>query len=319
MKKLFIFILLTIILGATAMGYWINGNNAINAKDSSQKLFVIEKGSSIREIGNKLKREGLIRDPVVFFIYIKINNQDRNIQAGDYRLSPSMSLKTIVDELNHGTLDRWVTLPEGIRAEEMADIFKENLPTFDNSWRAKLNENEGYLFPDTYLIPKDADVAMVISIMKNNFEKKIQGLGLKAADPRLARIITIASLIEREARLAEDMPLVSSVINNRLGLGMKLDIDATIQYALGYQEDEKRWWKKALTREDLRFNTPYNTYLNAGLPPSPISNPGLAAIKAAMNPIDTDYLYYVSDGKGKIHPAKTLQEHNANIKKYISS
>ncbi len=319
MKKLSTVIILIAILSVGIVGYWTRGNQPADAKDKSQKLFVIQKGASVREVGSSLRKEGLIRDPVVFFIYVKLYRQDKKIQAGDYRLSPSMSLATVIDTLNHGTLDRWVTFPEGVRAEEMADILKVNLPTFKDSWRQKLNENEGYLFPDTYLIPKDADVDMAISTMRNNFNRKIKEIGLNSDDPRLAGIIIVASLIEREAKHAEDMPLVSSVIHNRLDIGMKLDIDATVQYSLGYQEEEGRWWKKSLTREDLKFNTSYNTYLNAGLPPGPISNPGLAAIEASLRPADTNYLYYVSDKNGNNHYAKTIQEHNANIKKYLEN
>lgn len=317
MRKLLIVLVLAAVFGLSAFAYWRYGNQPANAQDESQKIFVIDKGASIREIGNSLKKEGLIRDPVVFFIYIKLYGQDKNIQAGDYRLSSSMTLRKIVDELNHGTLDRWVTIPEGVRAEEIADILAQNLLSFDESWRAKLNENEGYLFPDTYLIPKDADIELVISILKSNFDKKIKKEGLDRDGQRLNRAVIIASLIEREAKLEADRPLVSSVINNRLRIGMKLDIDATVQYALGYQEEERRWWKKNLTREDLRLDSTYNTYINNDLPPAPISNPGIKAMLAALKPAATDYLYYISDATGKNHYAKTLQEHQANIRKFL--
>src|SRR5687767_5322565 len=145
-----------------------------------------------------------------------------------------MNLTKLIENLNHGVLDHWTTIPEGVRAEEIADIFAKDLPTFDESWRAKLNDEEGYLFPDTYLIQKDADVDTVISLMKNNFNKRVESIGLSPDDSNLVRIVTVASLIEREAKHSEDMPVVASVIYNRLGIGMKLDIDATIQYALGY-------------------------------------------------------------------------------------
>ena len=114
-----------------------------------------------------------------------------------------------------------------------------------------------------------------------------------------------------------DRPVVAGILLNRLNAGIALQIDATVQYALGYQLEEKDWWKKALTNEDLQVNSPFNTYRHPGLPPKPISNPGLSAIKAAFNPTDTNYLYYVSDKKGHLHYAKTLEEHNANITKYL--
>ena len=316
-KKISVAFVLVAVIILGAFIYWTSANLPANSSDHSNKIFVINKGEAIRQIGNNLKAQGLIRDPVAFFVYIKLNHQDKNIQAGDYRLSPSMSLARVIDTINHGTLDVWVTIPEGIRAEEIADIFEKNLPSYKSSWRDKLDAQEGYLFPDTYLIPRDAEVDMVIAMMKNNFSRRIESVHLSLADARIARVITIASLIEREAKLTEDIPIVSSVIQNRLTLGMKLDVDATIQYALGYQVGEKRWWKKELSKDDIALNSPYNSYRNAGLPPTPIGNPGLNAIRAALNPANTDYLYYVSDKKGKIPPATTIQEHNANIKKYL--
>src|SRR3989338_3663258 len=228
MRKLIVVFVLTIIIVLSSFGYWQYGNQAVNPQDKTNKIFVIEKGASIREIGNKLRKEGLLRDPVVFFLYIKLYGQDRKIQAGDYRLSPSMSLKEIVDALNHGTLDRWVTFPEGIRAHEIADLLKENIPSYRESWRERLNENEGYLFPDTYLVPKDADVEMVIAMMKNNFFKKINMVGSELNDPQLQkRVLIIASLIEREAITDEEKPIISGIIDKRLKMGMALQVDAT--------------------------------------------------------------------------------------------
>lgn len=318
MKRFVVALVVLVVLFLTLYIYWTIGNLPPSAFDKSQKIFVIQKGASIREIGNSLAREGLIRDPVVFFVYIKLYGQDRKIQAGDYRLSPSMNLAKIIDELNRGTLDRWITIPEGYRAEEIADILQKNIPSYEDLWRDTLNENEGYLFPDTYLVPRDADIAMVVSIMRNNFNSKIQELGLTINDPGITKTITIASLIEREAQTIEEKPLIAGVIKNRLDIGMKLDIDATIQYALGFQKDENRWWKKGLTTDDLALISPYNTYRNAGLPPTPIANPGIEAIKAALNPADHNYFYYLH-ANGKIYPARTIEEHNANIKKYLEN
>ncbi len=317
MKKISILLVITVVAAISALLYWTNGITAVNRSETSKKIFVITPGEPIREIGSNLKKQGLIRDAVVFFIYLKLHNQDKSIQAGDYRLSPSMNLAKLVDNLNHGTLDHWATIPEGLRAQEIADILKKDLPSFDDSWREKLDAQEGYLFPDTYLIPKGADADTIISMMRNNFNRKIASTGLTSESPNLGETIIIASLIEREAKHAEDMGIVSSVIHNRLDIGMKLDIDATIQYALGYQPGEARWWKRSLTNYDISLNSPYNTYRNAGLPPTPISNPGINSINAALHPAGTNYLYYVNDKNGKIHGARTIEEHNANIQKYL--
>lgn len=317
MRKLTAFLVIVLVALGFVYVWWGNGMSAVNKFDKEKKIFVIKKQETVREIGNSLKKNGLIRDPVAFFVYLKIFSKDKNIQAGDYKLSPSMDLRAIVDNLNHGTLDKWITIPEGYRAQEIADLLKENMPNFKEEWRLNLAENEGYLFPDTYLIPKDAEIEGIISILRNNFDAKVKAIGVNENASNFARNLIIASLIEREARFREDMPLVSSVIHNRLAQGMPLQIDATVQYLLGYQTAERRWWKKDLTNFDLKIASPYNTYLNVGLPPTPISNPGILSLQAAISPSSTNYLYYVSDSKGHLHFAKNLEGHNLNIQKYI--
>lgn len=299
------------------MVWWNNGSTAVNRRDTSTKIFVVQKGAGIRAIANDLKEQNLIRDPVVFFLLVKKLGLDNKIQAGDFRLSPSMTAEQIAENLTHGTLDIWVTIPEGKRAEEVAEIFKAHLPTYDASWIPELKQHEGYLFPDTYLIPKDAKIDTIITLLTNTFANKYVSIPNAPTDqtPK-ERVVIIASLVEREAKLPEDRPLVASVILNRLRIDMPLQIDATVQYALGYQTKEKTWWKRHLTLDDLKLSTNYNTYRNTGLPPGPISNPGLSVLEAVINAPKSDYLYYISDSSGKNHYAKTLDEHNANIKKY---
>jgi len=184
------------------------------------------------------------------------------------------------------------------------------------SWNEELEKYEGSLFPDTYLFPKDSTIDTIITIMTNNFEEKYKTLDTSRVNFSKEEIITLASLIEREAKHSDDRLRVSSVIHNRLDLGMKLDIDATLQYTLGFQPDEKRWWKKSLTNDDKKVNSPYNTYTRAGLPPGPISNPGLLSLEAAISPAQTDYLYYITDSSGQNRYAQTLEEHEENISKY---
>lgn len=313
MKRLSIFIILIFLLFLVFSIWWKNGMFATNPLDKTQSVFVIQKGQGIREIANKLKKEGLINDPIVFFLLIKKLGLEGKIQAGDFRLSPSMTPEEIAQNLTHGTLDLWITIPEGKRAEEIAEILSKKLISYNSSWQKVLIEKEGYLFPDTYLVPKDADINFVVSMMKNNFEDKFLKLNL---DPlKKNEIVIIASLIEREAKFENDRTLVSSVIRNRLNINMALQIDATIQYALGYQPSKKTWWK-TLSADDLKINSPYNTYKNAGLPPTAISNPGFSALEAAAFPAKTDYLYYISDKSGHNHYGKTMEEHNRNIQKY---
>lgn len=316
MKKSIITICILIILLGVGILWWKQGLSPINPNSNEYKIFVVENGQGIREIAKNLHDQGLIKDQVAFFLLTKKLDLDKKIEAGDYRLSPSMSADQIATDLTHGILDIWVTIPEGQRADEISDTLKNKIPSYDETWRAKLEENEGYLFPDTYLIPKDATVDLVIKTMRDNFDNKYAALNINKTNLSKDQIVTIASLVEREAKNDNDRPLVASVILNRFDIGMKLDIDATIQYALGYQADEKRWWKRSLTQNDLLLNSPYNTYTHAALPPTPISNPGLASLEAVVNPAITNFLYYISDAKGNNHYATTLEGHRENIKKY---
>jgi len=318
MRRIIILLVILAIFTVGAIIWWSNGLLPAHSSDKTPKIFVVNKGEGVREIANNLKKQGLIRDPVVFFILAtKIDGIDKQIQAGDFRLNPSMNAQEVASNLTHGTLDIWVTIPEGLRAEEIADILKNKIPSYKEDWRQTLDQNEGYLFPDTYLIPRNADINLVLSLLKNNFQKKYDSVKKeKTTNLSEADTIIVASIIEREAVYAEDRPLVASVIMNRLNIGMVLGSDPTVMYALGYQADTKTWWKKDLTVDDLAINSPYNTRKNPGLPPTPISNPGLSAIEAALKPANTDYLYYYSDKQGHLHFATTLEGHNANIKKY---
>ncbi|MDE2589668.1 MAG: endolytic transglycosylase MltG [Patescibacteria group bacterium] len=272
--------------------------------------------SSKRSVSDR--QEGLIRNPVAFFLTVKQQGLDGKIQAGDFRLSPSMSTAQIAENLTHGTLDVWVTIPEGKRATEIAEILSKKLSSYNSSYAIALATKEGYLFPDTYLFPADSSISKIMDIMENNFNNKYQeALKNKTANLTQQQAVILASIVEREAISPRDMQLAASVLENRLNIGMPLGSDVTLEYAIGYQPTEHTWWKKDLTADDLILNSPYNTRLNAGLPPTPISNPGLVALEAVLNPPQTDYLYYVSDSKGVLHFAKTLEEHNANVKKYM--
>lgn len=323
MKKTGILAFLILVFAAFVLIWWTNGTRAADPNDKKIYTFVVVKDEGVRSIANRLKKDDLIRDPTVFFILIKNfplvgMGIDNKIQAGDHRISPSMSAREVAQNLTLATNDVWITIVEGQRAEEVGDALEADIPSFQDSWREELNENEGYLFPDTYLVPKDSTIEQVLLIFRSNFDTKYASIkNTDKSDFTKDEIITIASLVEREARHAEDRPLVASVILNRLSIGMKLDIDATVQYVLGFQENEKDWWKEALTFDDLDIKSPYNTYLNAGLPPTPIANPGLAAMSAVVTPAETDYLYYISDKEGVNHYAETLAEHNVNIEKYL--
>src|SRR3989344_2153720 len=291
MKKIFALLILIGIFGGGFFLWWQYGTTSVNKNDKSQKIFVVQKGAGIRAIANELKKEQLIKDPIVFFLLVKQLNLDNKIQAGDFRLSPSMTAKEIAEGLTHGTLDIWVTVPEGKRAEEIAEILKKNIPSYNDSWTMELKQHEGYLFPDTYLIPKDATIETIISLLTNTFYTKVKGIGLSKDDPTLSKIVTIASLIEREAITDSEKPFIAGIIVNRLEEDMALQVDATIQYAKGKRGNS--WWVPVTVEEYKSVKSNYNTYLAPGLPPTPIANPGLEAIRAAKNPADVPYLYYL--------------------------
>lgn len=315
MKRLAIaFIIIALILLSAAV-LWKVGTSPVNARDDTPGIFVIERGQGVKAIAKNLKEQGFIKNQIVFFLLTKKLGLDKNIEAGDYRLYPSMNAYEIAEELTHGTLDIWVTIPEGKRSEEVAEIFKTKVPSYEAPWTDELSQHEGYLFPDTYLIPKDADIDFVVKMLTGNFDNKYNSVPNREKLPK-EDLVIIASLIEREAKHDVDRPLVSSVIHNRLDLGMKLDIDATLQYALGYQGDGQGWWKRGITSTDKLINSPYNTYRVAGLPPTPISNPGLAALQAAASPKSTDFFYYITDKNGVNRYAETIDGHNENIEKY---
>src|SRR3989344_9193291 len=231
MKRFIILLAVLILSAGAAVLWWKNGNRAQDPTDKSSQIFVVARGDGVREIANSLKTKGLIKDPVIFFLQTKRLGLDKELEAGDFRLSPSMSLYDIIQNLTHGTLDIWVTIPEGLRTEEITDLLEKDIPSYKSGWRETLATREGYLFPDTYLIPRDTDINLVMSLLTNNFTDKYTAVNAGNSGLSQKEIVTIASLVEREAKFAQDRPLVASVILNRLNIGMKLDIDATVQYA----------------------------------------------------------------------------------------
>lgn len=316
MKKLGVIFLLLFLLFGGFLVWFKNSSAPVNSETNEKKVFTVAEGAGLREIANNLRDKRLIKSTVAFFLLVKQLDLDRKIQAGDFLLSPAMTSEQIATALTQSSEDIWVTIPEGKRADEIADILEEKIPTYEENWRTLLNQNEGYLFPDTYRIAKDATIEQIISQLRATFDQKYQTVANTAGKSK-EELTTIASLIEREARHDEDRPLVSSVIHNRLDIGMKLDLDATIQYALGFQQAENTWWKRHLTYADLALSSPYNTYKVAGLPPTPISNPGVESLEAAANPANTEYFYYLSDTNGINHYSKTLEEQERNKEKYL--
>lgn len=308
LKKLFSFLLLLLVIFCGAV-YWFykNAQKPVNSKNTTPQVFVVPQGQSAKIIASRLKQSGFINNELVFRLLVNRKNLSSSLQAGDFRLSPSMNLETIIESLTHGSLDYWITFPEGLRTEEYAEKLAAKSAITLQDFILAAKPYEGQLFPDTYLIPQSASAEDVVKLLVDTFAAK--------SPTQDKKTIILASLIEREAKHEQDRSLVASVLHNRLKINMALQIDATVQYALGKIGN---WWPKDLTHENLKIVSPFNTYLNPGLPPKPICNPGLSALKAALKPSQTDYLYYVSDSSGYNHYAATLEGHNQNIAKYLT-
>ena len=300
--------------------YYREGLLPVNTNNKASVIFVIDRGTPLQNIIKDLYKQNLIRSEISFYLLTKQKGIDSNLQAGVFRLSQSMSAQEIATALTKGSLDILVTFIEGLRKEEVAQILAEKvaIPSVEFIESAQ----EGYLFPDTYFISKGATTEMVLLKFKENFDRKYtEEMRQTAIKKNLTdlQVITLASLVEREAKAYPDRVQVASIMLRRLSIGMKLDIDATVQYAVGYQSNTHTWWKKNLTLFDLKINSPYNTRTHAGLPPGPIGNPGLSAIQAVLEATpNTPYLYYISNTKGtQMHYAGTLEEHNENKRKYL--
>lgn len=288
--------------------------------DTGEKDFLITKGSSASQIGTKLQEEGLVRSSLAFRVYVQATGKSKSIQAGEYSLSPSYSLIKMVDILSNGPIEVWVTIPEGLRREEIADRFasglaKKDKQAFVQEFLTSSKAKEGYLFPDTYLFPKTASASAVVTKMLSTFDVKISEFkeGIVASQLSLEDIVTLASIVERETRTQAERGVVAGVLINRLDINMGLQADATVQYAVGTSEN---WWP-ILTKDNLATSSAYNTYRFRGLPPTPIASPGLSSLRAAIFPEESDYLYYLHDSKGQIYYARTLEEHNENVRKYL--
>ncbi|MDP3948233.1 MAG: endolytic transglycosylase MltG [bacterium] len=314
MKKALLLIVVLLAALFLVKGWWNHQLTSVSA-DKATKVFVIAKGAKVSEIAKTLREKSLIRSELAFKIYVKQNNLTNKLQAGSYKLSPSMSTPDILKTLQSGSEDVWVTLIEGWRVEEMATKLNSELRVSSSEFLKAAKE--GYMFPDTYLFPKEATVEYITATLRKTFEarftpelrSKIRSQGLTEDQG-----VILASIVEREARSDGVRKMVASILLKRFKIGMALNADATLQYALGYQRKEQSWWKRNLTSEDKKIDSSYNTYLHAGLPPAPIANPGLSSLTAVANADSTTpYLYYYHDSKGNSYYGETLEEHNRNV------
>lgn len=284
---------------------------------------IVVRGSTFAQVTELLAHDGVISNAAAFRILAKINRDADEVRAGAYSFAPNRSESEVLHALvtGSGQIAYWVTFPEGFTGKQIAarlqsagigpaDAFERAFMTMSLSVGGTRTPNlEGYLFPSTYLVAVDATPAQVAKQLTDQFFAELPadaGERAKALHVSVPQIVTVASLIEREAKIEADRPLIAGVIYNRLRLGMPLQVDATIEYALPKHA-------AVVTDADLAIRSPYNTYLHTGLPPSPIANPGLPSIMAALHPAKTDALYYVYCGGGRHVFAKRLAEQQANV------
>ncbi|MDD2215033.1 MAG: endolytic transglycosylase MltG [Eubacteriales bacterium] len=313
--------------------YLNKGNQAVNPKDSTLITVSIPNGTSTRGIGEILESKGLIIDSRLFRLKSRINGFDGKYKAGEYNLSPAMTMDEIITLILSGndTTLRF-TIPEGydirktVAALESANLinsetFLREIETGSFSYDflkdapSGSNRLEGYLYPETYEVFANASERDIIVKMLDQFNKVFTEKYYKRAkelDMDINQVITLASIIEREAVIPEDRPIIAGVFYNRLKKGMQLQSCATVQYILGEQ-------KPVLSVADTKLESPYNTYLITGLPPGPICSPGIQSINAALWPENTDYLYFLAKGDGAHVFSKTYEEHLINKEKYIDN
>src|SRR3989338_767566 len=293
--------------------------------------FIVLPGQKVYEIAENLRKVRLINSTTAFKIYVRINNLASKLQAGYYRLPRDLSIKEIVDELQHGKFDLKLTFPEGWRREEMAFYAAKQVNGGDSFYEEFLKESqglEGFLFPETYIVPREVSAKDLVKVMKETSRKKLGELtrtGGLSEGLSEKEVMILASIVEREARKDEDRPIIAGIFIKRLKNGWPLEADATVQYAVasrnldrvGYSDLESfEFWPKQITLDDLKYDSPFNTRRHQGLPPQPICNPGKASVEAVYQAVETPYWFYLNDTRGDTHFAKTLDEHTRNVDKF---
>ena len=301
-------------------------------------LVTIDPGDSPQAIGERLEKLGVIPSAAHFRILVSLLGYEQLLQAGQYEFERGTPTLEAVLRIREGrTSTRRVVLREGLRREEVAEILAQEDVVSAAEFLAAAQRSypydfladlppgaslEGYLFPATYDFRHNMSGQEVVEAMLRAFGQNVTpGLRQEAREAGLTlhQVVTLASIVEREAQLAQERPIMAQVFLKRLRLGIPLEADPTVQYALAQDPDSVRrygYWKQELTEADLAIDSPYNTYLNGDLPPGPIANPGLDAILAIIRPADTDYLYFVAKPDGSHAFAKTEEEHLKNVETY---
>lgn len=311
-----------ILILAVAVFFAYKNSFGAPEKNAEAERFVVSLNSNDGEIIERLQSEGLVKSARAFQFALKWNRGA--LEPGAYKISKAMNAWEVARIFTSEPYMKWIIIPEGLRKEEIAEILARELNWDEqkkDEWintltAMKYDYIEGVYFPDTYLVPIDEEPLAVADRLRAKFEEKFVSAAREALaqNIRWPTLLKIASIVQREAAGKGDTPLIAGVLWNRLFKDMKLEVDATVQYARG--NTGSGWWAP-IKPADKNIDSPYNTYKYAGLPPHPIANPGLDAINAVLFPEETDCFYYLHDNSGIIHCAKTFEEHQRNIETYL--
>jgi UPF0755 protein len=292
--------------------YWLNISSP--RKYPLKTIITIREGAGLLEVASTLEKINVIRSPFWFRSTAIALGGERGLQAGDYYLSHKENVLRLAWRIVKGKKNietARITIPEGFTIDEIASLFDTRFPKFNQEDFLSMAK-EGYMFPDTYFMEVSATASSTIHILEDNFDKKIESYKneIASSSHTFDDVINMASILEEEAVTSEDRKIISGILWKRIKLGMPLQVDATLKYITGRGSDQ-------LTTDDLKMDSPYNSYTNRGLPPTPISNPGVDAIEAALHPRETPFLYFLTDKNGEMHYSKTFEEHKKNKQKYL--
>jgi len=319
MKKFLIVLSILSVIAGICLSLFVNSNIIPLSTDTKNKIFVVKEGEGIQVISQNLYQNGFIKNKYAFLIYTIFTRQNKKLQSGTFRLSASLSVPEIIKKLSSGGVsDYWLKIIDGTRIEEIAQLFPSGLSFNSQDFLTKYKTKEGYFFPDSYLIPSYFNLDQTVEVISLNFNKKLTQTKEKSTSSLIDEDnIILASLLEREGKNIESKQMIAGIIINRLNLGMPLQIDATVQYARDSLSKNITSYWQPLVKPDLQLDSPFNTYKNQGLPPRPICNPGYNSLFAAFHPTTSDNLFYITGTDGKMYYAKTLEEHNSNVDKYL--
>jgi UPF0755 protein len=331
MKRLILALLFLIVVGAAIGGMWLllGSEKAYKGYDAAEQFVEVPPGAGTASISRRLSEAGVVRDDLSFRVALWRSGQARRLQAGEYRFDRPMSAREVIDKLARGDVFlRPVTFPEGLTVRQMSQVYeKAGMGKAADFVAAAQNaalirdidpaatDLEGYLFPDTYTLPRKATAAQLVERMVLRFRDALRPEIVDKAAARglsVRQLVALASLVEKETAKPEERAVVAAVYSNRLKIGMPMQADPTVIYAI----EHAGRYDGNIRREDLRFDSPYNTYRYPGLPPGPIASPGRASLAAAADPADVPYTYFVSRNDGSHVFSSTLDEHNRNVFEY---